>query len=171
VHTSGSVPLETLSGISSNIGVFYPVQTLSFGKKVDFRHVPVCLEANDEENFSRLESLAQKISGKTYRLDSHQRSVLHMAAVFACNFTFHMYTLAADILKAEDIEPGILHSLIEETANKAVNVKPGTGQTGPAAREDMKVIEKHLELLKDNQQYADIYKLITDSIIRYKKKT
>ena len=169
VHTAGTVPMGILNGISSNIGVFYPIQTLSFGRDIDNREIPLCIEANTPENLKKLEILAGRISDKIYLINSEQRKILHLAAVFASNFTYHMYTVAARILEKEGIDPGILYPLILETAHKAVRLAPGTSQTGPAARKDQHVIGQHLELLRDDSMYKEIYQLLSESISRHHK--
>jgi predicted short-subunit dehydrogenase-like oxidoreductase (DUF2520 family) len=169
VHTSGSVPMDVLSRSSSNIGVFYPLQTLSYGHRVDFSHVPVCLEANNKENYHKLEKIARKITSAVYPVNSEKRRVLHLAAVFASNFSYHMFTIASSLLESVEIMPELLRPLILETASKAVNYPPGSLQTGPAIREDMEVMKMHQELLQNNQTYAEVYKLLSKSIVNEKK--
>jgi predicted short-subunit dehydrogenase-like oxidoreductase (DUF2520 family) len=170
VHTSGAVPMEHLSGTSSNTGVFYPLQTLTYGDDVDFKKIPVCIEANDKENYERLEKIARKITSSVYDVDSDRRKILHLAAVFASNFSYHMFTIASALLQSVKVDPDILNPLILETARKAVHHQPGSAQTGPATRKDIEVMKKHLELLQDNEMYADIYRLLSESILKHKKK-
>jgi len=169
VHTSGSVPLSTLNGVSANTGVFYPLQTMTYGMPLDFSNVPICLEANTPENLQDLDELARTLTSQIYTLDSEKRKTVHLAAVFASNFSYHMYTVASRLLESEGISPDILHALILETADKAVKSPPGSRQTGPAIREDHEVIDKHLEMLKQNKLYREIYKLLNESIISHKK--
>jgi predicted short-subunit dehydrogenase-like oxidoreductase (DUF2520 family) len=169
VHTSGTVSMDILQPISSNHGVVYPLQTLSCGRDINFRQVPVCIEASSNENLNLLDNLARKISDNVYQVDSLKRKSLHLAAVFASNFSYHMYTVAARILESENIDPEILEPLILETARKAFQSGPGTAQTGPAARNDRAVIQQHLELLRDHKLYSEIYQLISESIISQKK--
>jgi predicted short-subunit dehydrogenase-like oxidoreductase (DUF2520 family) len=161
--------MEALSGASSNYGVLYPLQTLTFGNDVDFSHVPLCIEANDKENLEMLEIIARRITSKVYPVDSDARKVLHLAAVFASNFSYHMYTIASRLLESVNADPGILEPLILETARKAVKHEPGSVQTGPAARQDMDVMKKHLELLQNNTLYSELYQIVSKSILTHKK--
>jgi predicted short-subunit dehydrogenase-like oxidoreductase (DUF2520 family) len=163
------VPLEALEGISGNTGVFYPLQTLSFGTDIEFSEVPICLEANTKENLGKLDELAHQVTGKVYNMDSGERKALHLAAVFASNFSFHMYDVAKLLLAERNLDPGILTPLIMETARKATRSKPGSGQTGPADRNDREVIRQHLDMLKDHKRYGELYRMITESIISQKK--
>src|ERR1700731_1989037 len=94
VHTSGATDLSSLSAFTSNAGVFYPLQTLSKNKEVDFFTVPLCIEGADEAITQELEQLAQTISNHVYRINSEQRKILHLAAVFACNFPNYLYAIA-----------------------------------------------------------------------------
>jgi len=169
VHTSGSVKLDSLRGFSSRIGVFYPLQTFSYGKDLEFEDVPICVEANSDEDERALVNLAEKISRQVNVVDSKKREVLHLAAVFASNFSYHMHTIASEILVKFKIDPELLNPLILETARKAVENSPGAAQTGPAARQDLEIIDHHLKQLADHPLYSEIYKLLTKSIISHKK--
>jgi predicted short-subunit dehydrogenase-like oxidoreductase (DUF2520 family) len=169
VHTSGTVPMDVLDGISVNTGVFYPLQTLSFGKDIDFSQVPLFIESNSKENTALLRELAAAVSHNVHIADSETRAMIHLAAVFASNFSYHMFTVASRILELEDIPPDILYPLILETARKAVQEPPGEAQTGPAARSDLEVLARHLGMLHDQELYARIYKLLSDSIIIHSK--
>ncbi len=166
VHTSGSAPMEIISSASSAAGVIYPLQTLTAGHDIDFNQVPLCIEANSLMNLQKLLILGSKISGIIIDMDSEKRLYAHLAAVFASNFTNHMYNLAASILKQQNLEFELLLPLIKETASKAGAQGPKKAQTGPAARADLKVIEQHLMLLQADKNLHDIYKLLTDSIMK-----
>ena len=160
VHTSGSLSLEALS--ANRKGVFYPLQSFTKGKTVDFSKIPFCLETSNVSDYNLLETLAQSIGSKGYSIDSKQRKKLHMAAVFVNNFTNHMYKIGKDICDEHNVPFEILHALIEETASKITSVSPLKAQTGPAKRNDQQTIKTHLENL--NLQQQEIYKLITKSI-------
>jgi len=162
VHTSGAIEQDVIS--TKRRGVFYPLQTISKEKKLNFKTIPFCIEASKSEDFNLLMRLATLLSPMVYSINSHQRKVLHVAAVFACNFSNFMYMMADDILHKEDIPLDILQPLIKETAAKIKKHKPKTVQTGPAVRKDSETIEKHIEYLKEGNYY-DIYKLLTESII------
>jgi len=167
VHTSGSVDMKSLYNIGRK-GVFYPLQSFSKKKKVDFKNIPICLESETSEDLLKLEKLVSLLQSKSYILSSHQRKKIHVAAVFANNFSNHMYTIANEICEKYNIPFDILHPLIEETSNKIKNLTPEKAQTGPAKRNDAETIENHLNLLSEKQQ--EIYLKITQSIQEYGKK-
>lgn len=166
VHTSGATPMEVLDPASSRKGVFYPLQTFTFGRDIDFQGVPVCLEASGREDLDLLRGLARELSGNTWEVNSVQRLHLHLAAVIAANFTHHMYTIASHILDGQGIPFGILGPLIQETATKALYGDPRKHQTGPAVRNDKRIIRKHLEMLEAEEGYREIYRLVTEDIIK-----
>lgn len=161
LHTSGSVTLEALEK-HRRTGVFYPLQTFSKGKDVDFKNIPVCIEAGNINDLEILENLAREVSHKVYHITSLQRKSLHLAAVFVSNFVNHLYTEGEQICKQNDIPFEILLPLIEETAHKVTQMSPADAQTGPAKRNDKEVINAHLEQLNEQQQ--KIYSLLTTSI-------
>ena len=162
VHTSGSVAMEQLDGRNRR-GVFYPLQTFSKSREVDFTKIPLCLECEQEADYKTLEQLAAAISPLCYRIDSKQRQALHVAAVFVNNFTNHLYAIGNDICMGNNIPFSILKPLIQETAAKVLELSPMQAQTGPAVRHDEKTIEKHLQFLGDDNQKT-LYKLLTQSI-------
>jgi len=164
VHTSGSIQMDLLKRVSENYGVFYPLQTFSKAREVDFNNIPICIEANNSENLERLNSLAKLISDKIQCVDSDQRKILHLAAVFACNFPNFMYAIAEKITKQADIDFDILKPLIVETADKVMHIDPMKAQTGPAKRGDQKTMKEHLEMLSDFPEFKEIYKLISSEI-------
>ncbi|MCM4172108.1 DUF2520 domain-containing protein [Arenibacter sp. TNZ] len=162
VHTSGSVPLGAL-GNQLRKGVFYPLQSFSEGKPIDFKSVPICIEAENEVDLELLLKLAHFISSKVYEISSDQRKSIHLAAVFANNFTNHLFTIASEICADNDLPFHILTPLIKETVQKLDYLPPFDAQTGPAKRNDTKTIENHLNQLK-NKNYKDIYSLLSKSI-------
>ncbi|UUC44648.1 Rossmann-like and DUF2520 domain-containing protein [Flavobacterium cerinum] len=163
VHTSGSSGMEVL-GNQNRKGVFYPLQTFSKTKAVDFKTVPLCLECENEADYQLLEAVANAISDKVYRISSEQRQSLHVAAVFSCNFVNHLYQIGDEICRENNIPFEILFPLIQETADKIKTLSPQAAQTGPAIRRDQKTIERHLAFLKDNPERTEIYQLLTESI-------
>jgi predicted short-subunit dehydrogenase-like oxidoreductase (DUF2520 family) len=167
VHTSGSSELSVLDA-KNRKGVFYPLQTFSKDKEIDFTSIPLCLEAENDEDFKMLENLAQLISENVFAISSEQRKSLHVAAVFVCNFVNHMYTIGNQICKEHNVPFEILQPLIIETVHKITSLKPEEAQTGPALRNDTKTINKHLEFLQDSN-YQELYKLLTQSIQNVKK--
>ncbi|QED36831.1 DUF2520 domain-containing protein [Antarcticibacterium arcticum] len=161
VHTAGAVSIDALENLDRK-GIFYPLQTFSKTKKVDFKNIPICLEATNPQDLELLEELAGSISEKIFRINSEQRRSLHVAAVFVSNFVNYLYSEGEAICKENNIPFEILHPLILETAVKATGMSPLAAQTGPAKRNDTQVIQSHLELLTGDQQ--TIYSLITQSI-------
>ena len=168
VHTSGTVSVSDLDS-KNRKGVFYPLQTFSKNKEVDFKTIPICLETQVDSDYKVLEKVAQLLSNKVYKINSEQRKALHISAVFVCNFTNHLYKLGNDICDQNQISFEILKPLIQETANKIEFLSPQEAQTGPAKREDIQTINKHLNFLSDQNQ-KDIYKTLTKSIIDNGKK-
>lgn len=164
VHTSGSTPLSVFDGYFKNYGVLYPLQTFTKNRSIDFSLVPFFIEANSDKNLEKIYLLAKGISDRVVTADSATRLKLHIAAVFACNFTNYMYCLAEDILKKNNIDYSLLHPLILETALKALDMKPALAQTGPAVRKNRNVIKKHLEILENEPYLKKIYALLTESI-------
>lgn len=167
VHTSGSQPLEVLNGANTPYtGVFYPLQTFTKNRKVDFTQVPICLESEDSHVLKILTKVAKSISPNVKLVNSRERAILHIAAVFACNFTNHLLRIAEVLLESQHLDLSLLEPLIVETMHNSLSLGPQLAQTGPAAREDLITLEKHMEFLKDfNQDYADLYKIITQSIL------
>jgi predicted short-subunit dehydrogenase-like oxidoreductase (DUF2520 family) len=162
VHTSGAVDIKVLAHLK-NYGVFYPLQTFSKSRAVDFSKIPICLEANTAENLNILKQLAGSLQAPVYEVDSQQRKSLHLAAVFVNNFSNHLFSLGAEICEKNQLPFEILKPLITETAAKLEELNPKQAQTGPALREDKKTIETHLAQLQGTQK--EIYTLLTKSII------
>lgn len=165
VHTSGSTSINVLSK-HQNYGVLYPFQTFSKETDLDFSNVPVFIESNSSSCFDSLNNLAKTVTGEVYALNTEQRLRLHLAAVFACNFSNHMYSIAHDILRGSDLPFGILSQLINETATKATGSgEPANVQTGPAVRNNLNIMEHHKEILAFNPLWQKIYTFVSNSII------
>lgn len=165
-HTSGSLPMSVLAPACEQYGVFYPLQTFSKGRKLSFEELPFCLEAVDKKTFSQLKKLASSLSRRVYQIGAAEREKLHLAAVFACNFTNHLFRISEDILKAQDLDPQILHPLIAETVEKSLEIGAESSQTGPAVRQDREVMAFHLEQLEEQPEWAELYYLLSQDIIR-----
>ncbi|APZ47237.1 hypothetical protein BW723_13515 [Polaribacter reichenbachii] len=161
VHTSGASSINQLKNTTRK-GVFYMLQTFSKNKKVDFSDVPYCLEAENQQDYKLLETLAKLIGNKIYAINSEQRKIIHVAAVFVNNFTNHLFKIGNDICNTHDVPFEILMPLIQETATKIKELSPENAQTGPAIRKDQKTIKNHLALLNKEQQ--KIYTILTESI-------
>jgi len=168
VHTSGSSPLTTLDD-KNRKGVFYPLQTFTKGKAVDFKVIPFCLETQFENDYHILEEVAKSISNSVFPINSHQRKALHVAAVFVNNFTNYLYQLGNDICQENHVPFEILKPLILETAEKLLTLSPEDAQTGPAKRNDVSTIEAHESFLS-NENQSTIYKILTQSIQNHGKK-
>ena len=166
VHTSGSAPMDILKSCSENRGVLYPLQTFSRSRNIDFGKVPLCIEANSIESRERLKNLALSLSENIHFVDSEKRRVLHLAAVFACNFSNFMYTIAQKITEENNLSFDILKPLIEETAAKIEEITPVEAQTGPAVRGDEKIMKLHMDMLRKYPEFMEIYRLISEKIIK-----
>lgn len=162
VHTSGSVGIHDLDR-KLRRGVFYPLQTFSKDSEIDFKDVPICIEAIEKKDLQILKKLAESIGSPYYKISTEQRQILHLSAVFVNNFTNQLYRIAHEISDAKGINFEVLKPLILETAKKVQNLSPYLAQTGPAKRNDKKTIKKHLKLL-ENEDHKAIYELLTDSI-------
>ncbi|MFO8001690.1 MAG: DUF2520 domain-containing protein [Marinilabilia sp.] len=167
-HTAGSVPIDTLSRFPYR-GVFYPFQTLSKMREVDYSEVPFLVEGSDAGTTRRLLRLAGILSASVSEADSALRAKLHIAAVLACNFVNHLYTLSADLLEENGLSFKYLTPLIKETTQKVLYMSPQAAQTGPAIRNDKTIIEKHLARLNDKPSLQEIYRLLSQDILRYHK--
>lgn len=163
-HTSGSVNMQVLQSCQcKGCGVFYPLQTFTRNKSIDFNEIPFFIEGSDEMTTDALCKLASKLSNSVHTADSKQRASLHIAAVFACNFANHLWSISSDILSEAGYDFGILRPLLAETLNKAFEITPSAAQTGPAKRGDTNVINAHIAKLDGNEK--ELYKLITNMII------
>ncbi|MDD2986567.1 Rossmann-like and DUF2520 domain-containing protein [Flavobacterium sp.] len=168
VHTSGSMPMTILNEKNKR-GVFYPLQTFTKNKAVNFKEIPICLESEEVADYKILEKAAEAISEVTYPISGEQRQALHVAAVFVCNFVNHLYEQGHAICQENNLPFSILQPLIKETASKIEFLSPAEAQTGPAKRRDTLTINAHLAFLKDKNQ-QEIYKLLTKSILDHGKK-
>jgi predicted short-subunit dehydrogenase-like oxidoreductase (DUF2520 family) len=170
VHMSGSAEVKTQSEFE-RYGVLYPLQTFSNERSVDFANCHFLLEANQPEFLKALECFCHTyLSTQTTLADSSMRNVIHLAAVFANNFANHMMAIAERLLAEKQIDFGIMQPLLTESLNKAFELGPGRSQTGPAVRNDDKIIAKHLEMLQD-ERLKELYQKITRSIQDYKSKS
>jgi predicted short-subunit dehydrogenase-like oxidoreductase (DUF2520 family) len=164
VHTAGSVPIEVLKINFKRAGVFYPLQTFSKEILVAMDSVPFFIEVSDTVDFEPLMAVASRLSSKVYPADSHQRLLLHIAAVFAGNYSNLMYVIGNQLLAGSGLPTDVLHPLIAETAKKAITGNPLQTQTGPARRNDTLTIEKHLVALASMPEYAELYRNLANLI-------
>ncbi len=173
-HTAGGVGIDALSGKIVHRAVFYPLQTFSGRRIHRFSDIPVFTEASTSHAAAILASFAGTLSVRTYPADSETRMRLHTAAVFACNFTNHLFSIAADLLRRKGIPFEALRPLVSETVDKAFESSyPEKGQTGPAVRNDEDTMERHRRLLhrEGPERYEELYMKLSESIWETSKKT
>ncbi len=164
-HTSGATPSAVLAPYFRRYGVFYPLQTFTSGRPVDFNAVPMCIYAPLKDGADLLQGIARQISSSVHLIDDEQRAVLHIAAVFVNNFVNHIYRIGRHILEEERLHFELLLPLIWETARKVqAGVDPGTIQTGPAQRGDIATVQRHLQYLRKKPAYQALYRQLSASI-------
>ncbi|MEM9885910.1 MAG: DUF2520 domain-containing protein, partial [Bacteroidota bacterium] len=167
-HTSGATPSSIFANYFNNYGVFYPLQSFSKAQAVDFAHIPICVDASQTHLLKLLYQLAQKISTKVYKINDEQRAYLHVAAVFANNFSNYLFHVAYELSQEHQIPFDLLRPLILESAQKVQYFPPAQMQTGPAIREDEITMQRHLELLKSHPNWRKLYEDLSAAIQRMK---
>lgn len=164
IHTSGSTDISVLSK-AARCGVLYPCQSFSKNVSFDYSNIEWLVEGKDEETLSAIKQLVEAMPHKTVTVaDSCQRRTLHMAAVWASNFTNRMLVEAYDIMTKAKLDPHLLDSLVRQTIDKALSTNPRDAQTGPARRRDENIINMHLSILSDNPELENLYRLISRRI-------
>jgi len=167
LHTSGSVEMVSISHISNQIGVFYPMERVIKFKDPDFRITPLCIEANSPELLHEINLLASKLSTQVFSITSEQRKKLHIAAVFVSNFSTYMLSIGSDLVSKYNLPEGILDSLVTTTLDGLTTQNASERQTGPAKRGDIKVLWNHIHQLESDQpELAEMYKLISLGILK-----
>lgn len=164
VHTSGTKSIDILDPLGDDFGVFYPLQTFTKERAVDLSEVPICIESNNSRVQEILFSLGKSLSNKVVFMSSAQRLTLHLAAVFANNFTNHMLFWAQNIMETEDLDFTLLKTLSKETVEKAFELGPEMAQTGPAKRNDSGTMLLHEQIISGNPELQILYKTISSSI-------
>ena len=167
-HTAGSMSLTLFQGMARHYGVFYPMQSFSKERRINFSEVPVFLEASDAQTLTQLKALSATLTPHVYELSTDKRRYLHLAAVFACNFANHCYALSAEILQQHGLPFSVMLPLIDETARKVHHLSPLEAQTGPAIRYDLNVINKQQQLL-DDPAMKELYERLSKSIYQHAK--
>ena len=163
-HTAGSMPLAIFEGKARHYGVFYPMQSFSKERQVDFADIPLFLEGNDQQTMRVAHNLADSLSRQVYELTTDERRYLHLAAVFACNFANHCYALSARLLEKQGIPFDVMLPLIDETARKVHTLSPIEAQTGPAVRYDENIIQMQADLLSDQPALRELYLKMSENI-------
>ena len=166
MHTAGSMPMEMFRGMAHHYGVFYPMQSFSKERPVDFAEIPTFIEASDEKAMQVIRHLAESVTERVYELSSDDRQYLHLAAVFACNFVNHCYAMAAEVLEEHGMNFDVMLPLIDETARKVHQLHPLQAQTGPAVRYDENVIRHQIQLLRNHPFMKDLYERMSLHIHR-----
>lgn len=170
-HTSGSKSIEETLKLCSNGGVFYPLQTFTKRKKIIYQNIPFCINGSNKNTIKALFSLGEKLSNSVQIINDIQRKSIHLSAVMINNFVNHLIFSAQDLLEQQDIDSTILQPLLQETIKKQKSLGAYAAQTGPARRMDSKTMQTHLEMLKTNKLYCEMYKSISNSIKKtYNKK-
>ncbi len=165
LHTAGSVPRDILKDISVNYGVLYPLQSLR--KEMGYPDdIPLLIDGNTEETITLTEDFAKTISGIVVKASDEERLKLHVAAVIVSNFTNHLYALAEEFCEKEKVDFKMLAPLIKETTERVSTHSPGQVQTGPALRNDIFTLDKHLRLLANHPRLRYVYLKLTDSIMK-----
>ena len=166
VHTSGSTHLKVLTQHHARSGVFYPLQTFSFEREIAWSETPLFVEASSEQDSQLLNILAGQISQRVYLYSSEQRLSLHLAAVFACNFSNYCYDMAKQVVDAKQVDFSLLYPLILETAKKATEHDPRQVQTGPAMRGDQNILNMHQQMLVDSgrEDLQQCYQMMSEQI-------
>ncbi len=166
VHTAGSMAMDIFKGQATHYGVFYPMQTFSKERLVDFNTISLFLDTNDVASLARLKLFAATLTPPVYELDSAGRKHLHLAAVFACNFVNHCYALSAEVLEARGLPFSVMLPLVDETARKVHELAPKDAQTGPAVRGDQNVMQMQAAMLAEKPVVKQIYELLSNDIQR-----
>jgi predicted short-subunit dehydrogenase-like oxidoreductase (DUF2520 family) len=169
-HTSGSTASLPKEGTGAASGVLYPLQSFNKDRKLDLVNIPFLITADDPATLEKLTVLCAKITDHYQIISDEERLMLHVAAVFANNFGNHLFTIAEEISKQFNLEFDLLRPLIAETVARIEHALPSQVQTGPAIRNDLKTIDKHLKVLKNNPGYSAVYSLLTQSIIGHYQK-
>ncbi|WP_288155784.1 Rossmann-like and DUF2520 domain-containing protein [Phocaeicola sartorii] len=164
LHTAGSMPMAVFEASTSRYGVMYPMQTFTKDRPVDFSEIPFFIEGCDRDTYERIKLLAETVSQRVIFVSTEQRRVLHLAAVFACNFVNHCYALSEELLQREGIPFDVMWPLIDETARKVHYFSPRKAQTGPAVRYDRNVINRQLQMLEGEPEMRELYRKLSQSI-------
>lgn len=165
VHTSGATPSTVLKPYFKSYGIFYPLQTFSLAREIDFENIPICVYSNLKKHRTLLEKLGNRISQNIHQINDRERAILHVAAVFVNNFSNNLFTIGEKITSTEHLPFEILKPLIKETVEKITHQSPSDMQTGPAIRGDQITIQLHLKYLEKNfPEFIEVYQTMTRNI-------
>ncbi len=166
VHTSGTVHMDVFQDVTSNFGVFYPLQTFSEGRRIILQEVPFLIEGSNPNTTSRLIEIAGSISDKVFRCDSEERKTIHLSAVFVNNFVNAMLGIGEELITQTSLAFEILHPLVKETVAKALENGAIKSQTGPAIRGDKQTMDAHIHLFENRPDLASLYQQISAIIVK-----
>jgi predicted short-subunit dehydrogenase-like oxidoreductase (DUF2520 family) len=164
MHASGATPADVLAPYFEHHGVFYPLQTFSRERVLDFTEVPLCLYTAQEQDYEQVASIARSLVKNVYAVGDEQRAQLHLAAVFVNNFTNYLQYIGQEIAQENQLPGTLLQPLLQETIAKLDDLKPAVAQTGPAIRNDRPTMERHLAMLTQHSQWAELYKQLSQGI-------
>lgn len=168
-HTSGTTPISVFNGCQHNFGVCYPMQTFSKERSLNYDDIPMFVEGNTEHTATLLLQLAGELTSRVYKVNSTTRAYIHLGAVYACNFLNFMLSMAAESVAPSGLNLDIYKELVAETTAKAFEAGPKPAQTGPARRQDLNTINRHLEMLKSKPEMQTMYKYLSEQIINLYK--
>lgn len=169
VHTAGTMPMQVFEGRAEHYGVMYPMQTFTKRKRLDFKVIPCFVEASDDGALAVIKRFASLLSDNVYELSGDDRRWLHVAAVFACNFSNACCAMSSRILKEHGLDFSVMLPLVDETMRKLHSLAPEEAQTGPAVREDYNVMDRHMEMLGGDEKLRQVYDMMSKIIIENKK--
>lgn len=169
VHTSGTSKSSLLKNKFENWGIFYPLQTITAGRKLDYNKIPILITTESKKTSAYLTDVASSIGSSVFHLEDKSRIHIHIVAVMINNFTNHLLVLSDEYMKNHQLPPQLFNSLLLETVNKAIDLGAYNAQTGPAKRGDMNTIHQHLEIIQEQDIPAmlGLYKMFTKSIMQH----
>ncbi|MEN8230054.1 MAG: DUF2520 domain-containing protein [Bacteroidota bacterium] len=168
MHVSGTSSIKVFEGFQSQYGVLYPLQTMSKERTLSLEETPILVEGSSPESLEAIKMLASAISRNVHEMNSASRQLIHMAAVFANNFSNHMVHLAQQILQEEEVDVTLLDPMLKETFSKMSEMGAAAAQTGPALRGDQETMQKHLDLLTKHPEWEKLYTFISRDIGRFR---
>lgn len=165
VHTAGSVSKNVLKNISPNYGIIYPLQSLS-KDVIDFPKIPLLIDGSNDDTTLYIREFAESLSDDIIIAGDEQRLAYHVAAVLVNNFTNHLFAMGEDFCEKERIDFKKLYPLIDTTVDRIKKYSPKVVQTGPAIREDIYTLGKHLQILSTHPDLKYLYLKLSESILK-----
>jgi len=169
VHTAGSVSKEVLKNVSSNYGIVYPLQSL-IKNSSETPEIPLLIDGSSDETTAIIQDFCNTLSDNVTPADDEERLKFHVAAVLVNNFTNHLFAMGDEFCNKEKIDFQKLFPLIDETIHRVKQNPPQTVQTGPAIREDIYTLGKHLQILSAHPDLKYLYLKLSESILKLHQK-